>query len=277
MSVNAAVEVGARIRRARERRGLTQGELGDAIGKTQTGVSYWEAGRRSPDVDDIVALAAALDVEVGYFFERTQPKPKRVLLRAQATLRPFDDLLREIEKFAVKAEQLPPLKPEIRISTDSPTRAAQQLLAQGRVRKTRVPIQELCARCGIHVLSASFSNDVSGLIIDLDNGPVIGVNSTHPSVRQRFSMAHELGHYLLNHHDHFHIDLSDTAGHGGPPEYNWIDERNANDFAAHVLMPASFVVDAFEVTGKNLTKLARQFGVSREAMGWRLVNLGLLS
>src|SRR5262245_58026704 len=202
VAVNTAAEVGARIRRAREQGGLTQGELGEAIGKTQTAVSYWESGRRSPDVDDVVAIADALDVEVAYFFERAQPKPKRVLLRAQATLRPFDDLITEIEDFASRAEQLPLLDPDVYVRGDNPSKAAQQLLAQARITAPPVDIEELCARCAVHVVKAPFSKEISGVILDLDNGPVIGVNQDHAPVRQRFSVAHELGHYLLDHHDH---------------------------------------------------------------------------
>jgi Zn-dependent peptidase ImmA (M78 family)/DNA-binding XRE family transcriptional regulator len=276
MAVNTAAEVGARIRRAREQARLTQGELGEAIGKTQTAVSYWEAGRRSPDVDDLVAIADTLDVEVTYFFERAQPKPKRVLLRAQAALRPFDDLIADIEKFASSAEHLPPLRTEVHVRSHSPAKAAQQLLAQTRTTEAPVDIKKLCVRCGVHVIEAPFSNEVSGVILDLNNGPVIGVNQDHPLVRRRFSAAHELGHYLLAHHDHFHIDLSDAAGQGEPPGYNWLDERNANDFAAQVLMPAALVAAAF-AANSNLNQVARQFKVSREAMGWRLVNLGLLA
>jgi Zn-dependent peptidase ImmA (M78 family) len=138
-----------------------------------------------------------------------------------------------------------------------------------------VKIEQLCARCGVRVVDAPFSNEISGLILDLDNGPVIGVNRDHASVRQRFSVAHELGHFLLDHHDHFHIDLSDPTGHEERPGYNWLDERNANDFAAQVLMPDALVVEAFS-NDTNLKRLAKKFEVSREALGWRLVNLGVI-
>jgi Zn-dependent peptidase ImmA (M78 family)/DNA-binding XRE family transcriptional regulator len=275
MAVNASSEIGARIRRAREMQGLTQGELGERIGRTQTAISYWEAGRRSPDVEDIVAVAEALDVEVTHFFERTESKPRRVLLRAQATLRPFDNLIAEIEDFAAEAKNLPARVREIQVKGDSPTRAAQQLLAKTRTTKAPVSINKLAARCGVNVAPADFSNEISGVLLDLDNGPVIGFNSAHPLVRQRFSIAHELGHFLLDHHDHFHIDLSDASSHGEPPGYNWLDERSANEFAAQVLMPAALVVQAFEQDA-NLNRIARLFKVSREAMGWRLVNIGLL-
>ncbi|HTU78400.1 MAG TPA: ImmA/IrrE family metallo-endopeptidase [Solirubrobacteraceae bacterium] len=73
------------------------------------------------------------------------------------------------------------------------------------------------------------------------DGAVIGINADHPETRQRFTMAHELGHYLLRHHeraeayeDRFHLDLAENT----PPGFDWRAERAANDFAADLLMPA---------------------------------------
>lgn len=275
MPVNAASQVGAQIRQARDERGLTQGELAERIGKTQTSISYWESGRRAPDVEDLVAIADALDVQVAFFFERSESKPRRVLLRAQATLRPFDNLIAELEEFAAEAEDLEPPVREIQFKSQSADGAARKLLKKAAITEAPVPIRQLATRCGINVVPALFSNEISGVLLDLDNGPVIGFNSAHAPVRQRFSIAHELAHFILDHHDHFHIDLSDAAHHGDAPGYNWEDERKANQFAAEVLMPDALVVQAYE-EDPDLNRIAKAFKVSREAMGWRLVNLGLL-
>jgi transcriptional regulator with XRE-family HTH domain len=207
---HSASQVGARIRRAREQHGLTQGELGEQIGKTQTAISYWEAGRRSPDVDDIVAVAEALDVEVAYFFERTESKPKRVLLRAEATLRPFDNPIAEIEDFAETAEQLAPLPREIQVNGDSPTHAAQQLLAKTRTTKAPVQVKQLAKRCGVNVAAAQFSDEISGVLLDLDSGPVIGFNSDHPPVRQRFEPLRESCSSLRRHSAPCRVAIKDT-------------------------------------------------------------------
>jgi len=53
---------GIRIREARERAGLTQQELADILGVTQTAVSYWESAKRDPGVADLPRIANALDV-----------------------------------------------------------------------------------------------------------------------------------------------------------------------------------------------------------------------
>jgi Zn-dependent peptidase ImmA (M78 family) len=55
---------------------------------------------------------------------------------------------------------------------------------------------------------------------------------------------------------------------GNPPGHDWRDERAANDFAAHLLMPAAFVTQEY-ATQPKLSQLATRFRVSQEAMGWQ--------
>lgn len=107
---------------------------------------------------------------------------------------------------------------------------------------------------------------------ELGNAPVIVVETTEPVVRQRFTIAHELGHLLLEHGSafrdparNFSVDIFDPT------------EADANRFAAELLMPAQAV--RFHVLNKrttDLTLLAARFGVSELAMQYRLKNLGLL-
>ena len=58
----ASIAVGACIREARERARMTQASLADALGVTQTCVSYWEAGKRDPGVTELLRIAGALGV-----------------------------------------------------------------------------------------------------------------------------------------------------------------------------------------------------------------------
>ena len=115
---------------------------------------------------------------------------------------------------------------------------------------------------------------LSGLLIEFESGPVIGVNRIQPESRQRFTIGHELGHYLLRHHDYFHIDLGVPAADRDPPGYDWRRERQANEFAANVLMPAAWVRERF-LAGRSVPQLLSDFDVSPIAMGYRLTNLGL--
>ena len=84
----------------------------------------------------------------------------------------------------------------------------------------------------------------------------------------------QLGHFLLDHHERFHIDLGRGDSDGTPPGYDWQSERAANDFAAELLMPARMIYERYDGS-RSTAELADDFRVSQLAMGYRLANLGL--
>jgi Zn-dependent peptidase ImmA (M78 family) len=106
--------------------------------------------------------------------------------------------------------------------------------------------------------------------------PVIILNSEDPRNRQRFTCAHELGHFNMRSQsgsfdDWNYVDRRDTlAGLGSDP-----DEIYANKFAAALLMPQRAIKKLWDGDGE-VAPLAFTFGVSVEAMSNRLKNLGLL-
>lgn len=270
----AAAAIGQKIRQAREARGFSQSALAEALGVTQTAVSYWEAGRRAPDVDDLIEIAAVLETDVATLFSETQPRRRApVVMRAIAERVLLDDFADQVDEFTAGAEQIPAPPVQTRVRSGNPKTAARELLTAANVAKPPVPVEKLAQLCGVRVHGADFDDAISGFFLDLESGPTIGFNESHSRVRQRFTIAHELGHHVLRHHDHFHLDLVAPAQHGTPPGYDWRDERAANDFAAEVLMPAELVIAAHAEHGAS--RLPNLFDVSQEAMGFRLVNLGL--
>jgi transcriptional regulator with XRE-family HTH domain len=60
---------GRRIREARERAGLSQEELGAALGKDQGAMSEYESGKRRLSAIDLPTLAQALSISLNYFFQ----------------------------------------------------------------------------------------------------------------------------------------------------------------------------------------------------------------
>lgn len=276
MPNSPAAEFGAEIRRLREERGLSQSDLAERVGKSQAAVSFWEKGRRVPDLVDLLALARALDIDFGALVPRApSDRSMPAVLRAQADRVLVDDLSDAVVRFADDAEREPAPPVELRISNDSPVGAAQELLAIAGIDRPPVPVEDLARRCGVRVRPFGFARGVSGFLLILDSGPVIGYRRRGDTPgRRRFSIAHELGHYLLRHYHHFHVDLDEIAMHGNPPGYDWRDERAANDFAAQLLMPAGLVTQAYKKT-PDIDKLAERFQVSRQAMGFRLTHLGL--
>src|SRR5262245_12085507 len=61
--------IGARIRKARVRLGLTQSDLGNLVGRNQNTISSYEKGLRSIPIEKLTDLARALQVPVAYFFD----------------------------------------------------------------------------------------------------------------------------------------------------------------------------------------------------------------
>lgn len=144
------------------------------------------------------------------------------------------------------------------------------------------------ARLNITVLKNDLQRDISGyLFIDGNGPPIIGVNLKHEIQRQRFSVAHELGHFLL------HAPRSGTASFVDKSFFIFnrdarsslgIDtkEIEANYFAAEILMPAAglYRAVATNAASVNLSALCRTladtYQVSPDAMRFRLSNLGFL-
>src|SRR4051812_23018001 len=69
--ISASQLLGKRIKDARTRKGLSQAQLGKAIGKDQRAVFEYEVGERRISVTDLPNLASALDVNILYFFQET--------------------------------------------------------------------------------------------------------------------------------------------------------------------------------------------------------------
>ena len=121
--------------------------------------------------------------------------------------------------------------------------------------------------------------DVSGLLVRGEETAVIGVNSGQSRVRQRFTIAHEFGHFLLHEGIREHVD------HGYRVNYRDqesalardVEEIEANFFAASLLMPKRLLDarDAVHAIDDDLlvAALAKEFNVSRHAMSLRLANV----
>ncbi len=121
------------------------------------------------------------------------------------------------------------------------------------------------------------------MLVRSENETTIGVNSSHPLARRRFSIAHELGHLLLHPgrplllHESVRVNFRDAVSSMATDA----EEIEANAFAAELLMPAAAIRDAVgRAAGlersKLVASLASRFSVSAQAMEIRLVNLGVL-
>jgi transcriptional regulator with XRE-family HTH domain len=267
--------VAERIREARQGQGWSQAELAERLALTQTAISYWEAGKRAPGLNDLLNLAEALEKDVAFFLPQPEERaPIRTLLRATAERLDHVDLHVALLELVDELETVDLPRRELEVTTVRPVGAAKELLIKASMSQPPVNVDELVARCGAHLVRRRFDDGLSGLVIRLADRALIAANDRQSAGRQRFTIAHELGHLLLSHHERFHIDLGPSAEHGNPPGHDWRSERAANDFAAELLMPTILVHDAFE-RDESVQDLAQLFEVSEIAMGYRLANLHL--
>ena len=133
-----------------------------------------------------------------------------------------------------------------------------------------VDIIALCKNLGIRVFEVkSWTNKMSGMIRrDADTGSYsIYVNSSHPDTRCRFTIAHELAHWILHRDLIGDGILDDGLYRSGLPTHV---EVEANRFAADILMPKRRIHDEWQKPDSDLASMAVLFDVSKAAMAIRL-------
>jgi Zn-dependent peptidase ImmA (M78 family)/DNA-binding XRE family transcriptional regulator len=275
MSTEAAKEVGQRLRSARLERGLTQLTVANELDKRQATISAWEQGHTVPGVDDLYQLAELLDRDVHDFLPPRLPEPPRAITRALHEELPLGARFQgSLELFLQIAAIHSPPEKAVHLSASEPAELAKELVASSGTPGPPIDVMAVSQTCGARVLGWRAMNDsLAGLLVELEDGPLIAFNAGHSVGRQRFTVAHELGHLLLGHLDTFHVDLSAQAAIPEGSGYKSAHEKEANTFAANLLMPESWVRDLGEDI--DIEECAKRFEVSTLAFGYRLMALGL--
>ena len=137
--------------------------------------------------------------------------------------------------------------------------------------------KEEAKKYGIEVIKdkdTELKNNENGMIIKENDKITIYVRSSDSPERQRFTIAHELGHYVCG-----HLTENKKMFRDGKKEYSRdnydIEEYEANNYAAELLMPqpkVNFLIERENIT--DVRKMAQIFKVSLKAMVIRLKNLG---
>lgn len=162
---------------------------------------------------------------------------------------------------------------------------ANELLKQYDLDNLPINVEALARKLNINIVEEDFEGSLSGVLYRDDDNVVIGVNAKHAEKRKRFTIAHEIGHFILHKGNKMHIDreykvnfrdsISSTATNR--------EEIEANAFAASLLMPENkFMMEVINLvdTGKDVInddevvrELANKFNVSQQAL---LIRLGKL-
>lgn len=145
-----------------------------------------------------------------------------------------------------------------------------------------VPVERVAALVGAKIYYEPFDGQVSGLMHRRpDESTIIGINSSHPTSRQRFSIAHELGHLVLHRDEQFHVDEKPPIRFRDQESSlaTNSDEIEANQFASELLMPENLVMREIDKLPDDIDPedavrhLADRFRVSEQAMTVRLNRL----
>jgi Zn-dependent peptidase ImmA (M78 family) len=150
-----------------------------------------------------------------------------------------------------------------------------------------IDIERIAVSSGIQVVRTVADWNESGFLLRDQDRALIGINSRNSARRQRFTIAHELGHWYLHKSKHLIVDQSVMIHKRNniSSQATSQQEIEANQFAAALLMPERFVFNTIKrrmdsgvrSSEELIDVLADEFDVSNDAMGWRLINLGILS
>lgn len=170
---------------------------------------------------------------------------------------------------------------------------AQKVLLKSSTDELPIDLLKVAESLNVNVHYDPLENNVSGVLVVKGQERHAIINSAHHSNRQRFSLAHELGHLILHDSegDRLFVDTNmrvyqrvgsstDTAYSHPESTTSPREEQEANRFASALLMPEDLVkeearnIDLSDET--DVAFLARAFGVSDQAMSIRLQQLGLL-
>jgi Zn-dependent peptidase ImmA (M78 family) len=145
-----------------------------------------------------------------------------------------------------------------------------------------VDLKPILEKLAIELREMDLPDDVSGILLRDGDRKVVVVNAKHPGHRQRFTIAHEIGHLVLHPGQDVHVDdgFRINLRDGRSASADDVEEVEANAFAANLLMPLEWVRSAMRSDSidfnddSEIRRLADQFKVSTQAMLIRLTTLG---
>ena len=288
------VELGERLKIARENANITQDAAAKAAGIARTTLVSIEKGQRTARLDEIQALSFFYGVSANSLLRREavhidllprfRSLPDTGSAGIEQAVRVLNDLVRvEVELENILGIHKPYNYPaeknilpgDVRKQAEQDAQSLRNWLGIGEG-----PIQNLFAllelQLGVRVYARKLDAKISGLFAyDEAVGACILINASHREDRRTLSGAHELGHFV--------------ATRRRPEIYqdekyeNSREERYANAFASAFLLPARAVMEKFKeltigsthLTRRHIILLAHFFGVSRQATVLRLEELGL--
>jgi len=285
--------IGNQLKKARELLQLTPEEVAIEISTSPKDIVNWEQELTTPNLKYLEELSKLYGREVDYFLRETPNPPTEIEFRGKPgeslrnlskdtkiVLARFDELCRN----AVEFEELLDTKREVKISPYSSSEPLKKVSKDLREKynlkdKPIINLRELLEHDGIRIFELPIPNDeISGFSFwHSKYGPCILINANEIKGRKNFTLSHELAHLLYGHKSSVCYIPSKIG------EISHGIEYKANQFAIELLLPEFPVVEDFKKRGfskrpseKELRQISYKWGVSIQALGYRLENLGLI-
>jgi len=302
--VISSQQLGERLADARKRARLTQAQVAERLSVARTTLVAIEKGERRPSNSELLALSEILSVSVNDLlregYVRAEVSPRFRMLGADKGSPEIGDAVERLRTLGARYVALErvhglrrmraPLEAlqTYRVEPEAPEGLDAELLGEDAARTVRgmlglgdEPVAALHVRleseAGFRIFCLEqLPQKLSAFLIWSDElGACVGVNAAHPPERQRWSLAHELGHFLR---DREAGDVLDVGASMKAPS-----EVFPESFTREFLMPSAGVRKRFtehcrsgKFTPVDLAGLARGFEVSFQAMALRLEELRLL-
>lgn len=277
--------IAQRIERARKSSGLSLRQAAEQVGVSQTAIQKFEKGLLTPSSTHLIALSKAYHVRTEYFFRsfeveiseveyrKRSKAPKKLLNRIEGDVRDQAERWLELMNFypepPVAKFEPPSCLPNRLAEEEQIEDLAECVRAEWHLGSNAIPdlIDTLESR-GLNVITTKVPSDAKfdGLAASINGDPYVVVSSEWPGDRQRFTIAHELGHLLLK---------------GLVPD-DLDEEKLCNRFAGAFLMPKEKVIEAlgerrrsFEL--QELALLKEEFGLSMQSILYRALQCGVIN
>lgn len=283
--------LGDRVRRVLAAAGMTQAELAQLVSIDPSALSRSLAGHRNFKSLEIARIAEVLSVSTQELLTDEEPRLVALAARAQPDTTPALRSALDLTEELLDLDQLlTELGFEARGSIgfpvedgDPPFRQGAQLA--GRVRAAMgigdqplpYELAELASlterTLGVDVGFSPLPPGLDGLSVTRGSFSLALVSSGIAATRQRFTLAHELGHLAAGDSQELTIDENVFGVHRQRP-----DEQRANGFAAAFLMPADALRAAVPpgfLSEAVVADLLATYGVSLDALAFRLHNVGI--
>jgi len=275
--------LGARIKQARKLRGFSQRQLADRIPVSNTTVSKYEREASLPDSPMLMEIAEALDIDLSYFLRSPRVGDIEPVYRKFASMNKTEEkaIIERIRDWLERYLEVESILEIDAIDFEWPDGFPRSVASMEEVEQTaldlrdawdigRDPIENLTERLEDHAIrmgriDAPEDFDACAVEAEVNGGiPVIVFNADPPGDRQRFSIAHELGHLVL----HVSEDMN--------------EEKTCNRFSGAFLIPRDvFVNDVGErrhkISQRELELLKQKYGVSMQALVYRMNDLGIIT